>query len=206
MEANGGLENIAAFTSKFADNFLTDAERLAPYNDYLSLQLQELGFSADMTAEQYRDAVTAQGEFADISNESRIALIGHIEEMARVRYALGRAAQQDAIRAQVEQTSLQRERIERIAAKEEAVAMLNAVLGRRADAALATPDGIPGLGVRSASQPTRSAERMHTRQCAQQARAEAAARTWCCSVATAFRTSPWAWVRCSSATASKAPS
>ncbi|MBP9100578.1 MAG: tape measure protein [Nitrosomonas sp.] len=76
MEANGGLENIAAFTSKFADNFLTDAERLAPYNDYLSLQLQELGFSADMTAEQYRDAVTAQGEFADISNESRIALIG----------------------------------------------------------------------------------------------------------------------------------
>src|SRR5690606_19461896 len=63
----------------------------------------------------------------------RIALLRQIEEMAGVRYALGRAAQQDAIRAQVEQTSLQRERIERIAARQEAAAKLNAVQGRRSD-------------------------------------------------------------------------
>src|SRR3546814_9742612 len=71
--------------------------------------------------------------------------------MAGVRYALGRAAQQDAIRAQVEQTSLQRERIERLAAKQEAAATLNAVLGRRSDAPLATPDEAPRLVVHSAS-------------------------------------------------------
>ena len=83
--------------------------------------------------------------------DRRIVLLRQIEEIAGVRYALGRAAQQDAIRAQVEQTSLQRERIERLAAKQEAVATLNAVLGRRSDAPLATPDEAPGLFVRSAS-------------------------------------------------------
>src|SRR3546814_16150018 len=75
--------------------------------------------------------------------DRRIALLRQVEEMAGVRYALGRAAQQDAIRAQVEQTSLQRERIERLAAKQEAAATLNAVLGRRSDAPLATPDEAP---------------------------------------------------------------
>lgn len=83
--------------------------------------------------------------------ERRIALLRQVEEMAGVRYALGRAAQQDAIRAQVEQTSLQRERIARLAAKQEAAAMLNAVLGRRADAPLATPGEAPAIVVRSAS-------------------------------------------------------
>lgn len=82
--------------------------------------------------------------------DRRIALLRQIEEIAGVRYALGRAAQQDAIRAQVEQTTLQRERIERLAAKQEAAATLNAVLGRRSDAPLAAPDEAPHLAVRSA--------------------------------------------------------
>ncbi|WP_296247778.1 TolC family protein [uncultured Stenotrophomonas sp.] len=83
--------------------------------------------------------------------DRRIALLRQVEEMAGVRYALGRAAQQDAIRAQVEQTSLKRERIERLAAKQEAAATLNAVLGRRSDAPLVTPDEAPRLTVHSAS-------------------------------------------------------
>ncbi|MBH1659553.1 TolC family protein [Stenotrophomonas maltophilia] len=83
--------------------------------------------------------------------DRRIALLRQVEEMAGVRYALGRAAQQDAIRAQVEQTRLPRERIERRATKPAAAATLNAVLGRRADAPLATADEAPRLAVHSAS-------------------------------------------------------
>ncbi|MFZ7094742.1 TolC family protein [Luteimonas dalianensis] len=107
--------------------------------------------------------------------DRRIVLLRQIEEIAGVRYALGRAAQQDAIRAQVEQTSLQRERIERLAAKQEAVATLNAVLGRRSDAPLATPDEAPGLFVRSASlaEALNGAD-AHPAVRSQQARAEAA--------------------------------
>lgn len=50
-----------------------------------------------------------------------IELLGQVEEVARVRYSLGVAAQQDSIRAQVARTSMQRERIERLAVRREAV-------------------------------------------------------------------------------------
>lgn len=107
--------------------------------------------------------------------DRRIALLRQVEEMAGVRYALGRAAQQDAIRAQVEQTSLRRKRIERLAAKQEAAATLNAVLGRRSDAPLATPDEAPRLVVHSASLAAAlDGADAHPAVRAQQARAEAA--------------------------------
>ena len=76
-----------------------------------------------------------------------LALLGQIQDVAGVRYALGMAAQQDSIRAQVESTTMQRERIERLAARREAAAELNAALGRRADAPLAEPKLQPALPV-----------------------------------------------------------
>lgn len=79
-----------------------------------------------------------------------IALLEQVEEVAGVRYTLGLAAQQDSIRAQVERTAMQRERIERLAARREAAALLNVALGRRADAPLASPAEQPVLVVRDA--------------------------------------------------------
>ena len=80
-----------------------------------------------------------------------IGLLEQVEEMAGVRYALGMAPQQDAIRAQVERTTMQRERIQRQSDREEAIAMLNVALGRRADAALAGAVAPPYLPVASGS-------------------------------------------------------
>lgn len=80
-----------------------------------------------------------------------IGLVRQVEEIAGVRYALGMAAQQDSIRAQVEQTTLQQGRIERLAARNEATASLNALLGRRADAPLAEPIAAPTLAVADTS-------------------------------------------------------
>lgn len=68
-----------------------------------------------------------------------IALLEEIQDVAGVRYAVGMAAQQDSIRAQVERTAMQRDRIERLATRREAAAELNVALGRRADAPLAEP-------------------------------------------------------------------
>ena len=153
-----------------------DLARTAASQDAVAVGLDRLTTARDLLADA--EAAYARYWHADQSVavlDRRIVLIGQIEEMARVRYALGRAAQQDAIRAQVEQTSLQRERIERTAAKEEAVATLNAVLGRRADAPLTTPDGMPGLVVRSASlADALSGTDAHPAVRAQQARAESA--------------------------------
>jgi len=83
--------------------------------------------------------------------DRRLDLLRQVEEIAGVRYALGMAAQQDSIRAQVEQTVMQRERIQRLVEKQEASAVLNGVLGRPADAALAPPAEGPALAVRSGS-------------------------------------------------------
>ena len=83
--------------------------------------------------------------------DRRIALVAQIEEVAGVRYALGLAAQQDAIRAQVERTGMQRERIERIAIRREAISELNAALGRPAGAELAEPVGAPALDLDASS-------------------------------------------------------
>ena len=81
--------------------------------------------------------------------DRRIDLLQTIEEVARERYALGLAAQQDSIQAQVARTNMQRERIERLAVRREAAAMLNAVLGRPADAPLAEPSAEPALALPS---------------------------------------------------------
>ena len=81
--------------------------------------------------------------------DRRLDLLRQVEEMAGVRYALGMAAQQDSIRAQVEQTVMQRERIQRLAEKREAMAALNGLLGRPADAPLAPPAQRPVLAIRS---------------------------------------------------------
>ncbi len=76
-----------------------------------------------------------------------IGLLEQVEEIAGVRYALGMAVQQDSIRAQVERTSMQRQRIERQALRRVAVSTLNVLLGRRADAPLAEPELPPALAV-----------------------------------------------------------
>lgn len=79
--------------------------------------------------------------------DRQIELLGRMEEVARRRYALGVAAQQDSIRAQVARTGLQGERIARLAGRDETAAMLNAALARRADAPLAEPAAPPVLAL-----------------------------------------------------------
>lgn len=106
--------------------------------------------------------------------DRRIALLRQIEEVAGVRYALGLAPQQDAIRAQVEQTSMRRERIERLAAKREATAMLNGALGRPAAAPLASPEAAPVLPLPGEQPTPLPGKSDHPALLAQQARADAA--------------------------------
>lgn len=150
--------------------------RTAASQDAIAVGLDRITTARDLLSDA--EAAYARYWHADQAVavlDRRIALLRQVEEMAGVRYALGRAAQQDAIRAQVEQTSLQRERIERLATKQEAAATLNAVLGRRSDAPLATPGEAPRLAVHSAS----LAEALddadaHPAVRSQQARAEAA--------------------------------
>ncbi len=116
-----------------------EAESLRFERDATALELLAQAEQAYVRYWHGREAVTVIDRV--------IALLEQVQDVAGIRYAVGMAAQQDSIRAQVERTVMQRERIERLAQRRQAMATLNAVLGRRADAPLAEPDAAPVLTV-----------------------------------------------------------
>jgi len=67
-------------------------------------------------------------------------LIVRLERVAQVRYASGLAAQQDVIRAQVEQTNMRNELVALESESRQVSARLNAILSRPAAAPLAAPE------------------------------------------------------------------
>lgn len=72
-------------------------------------------------------------------------LTNHLAQLTQVRYAGGLALQQDAIRAQVEQTTLQTELVALESQARQADARLNTLLARPASAPLAVPESLPVL-------------------------------------------------------------
>ena len=83
-----------------------------------------------------------------------LVLLGRIEQVAQSRYAAGLATQQDAIRAQLEQSAMQSELIALDSEKHQLRARLNALLGRDRGAALAEPRQLrplPALGAADAA-------------------------------------------------------
>jgi outer membrane protein TolC len=74
-----------------------------------------------------------------------LALSSRLEQIAQARYAGGLVAQQDPIRAQIEQTALRGELIALEADKAQGRTRLNALLGRDAAAPLADPEALRAL-------------------------------------------------------------
>ena len=81
--------------------------------------------------------------------DGQLLLLRQLEDIAGVRYALGMAPQQDAIRAQVETSRVQGLRIAQEASGHESGMLLNLLLGRPAEAALLEPAAVPMLPVAS---------------------------------------------------------
>lgn len=79
-----------------------------------------------------------------------LVLLGRLEQVAQVRYAGGLAPQQDAIRAQVEQTALRAELIAMQGMRQQTEAKINGLLSRPSNAALAAPEQLRPLPAASA--------------------------------------------------------
>jgi len=97
--------------------------------------------------------------------------------VAQVRYAGGLAQQQDAIRAQVEQTMLQTELVMLQEQQRQTDARLNALLARPSDAPLAAPQSLPAMAPAAELDTRQLAQRVDTdnpQLQAEQARIEAA--------------------------------
>jgi outer membrane protein TolC len=98
-----------------------------------------------------------------------LALSSRLEQIAQARYAGGLVAQQDPIRAQIEQTALRSELIALDADKAQGRARLNALLGRDAAAPLADPDALRALPAGFADLTPTLADRVRARNPALQA-------------------------------------
>jgi outer membrane protein TolC len=77
-----------------------------------------------------------------------LGLTRQLEKIAQVRYAGGLAAQQDAIRAQVERSSLETEQVGLESERQQLTAFINAMLSRPGNAPLAEPDALRRLPAR----------------------------------------------------------
>jgi outer membrane protein TolC len=97
-----------------------------------------------------------------LSREIR-ELMTRLEAVARHRYGVGLAAQQDAIRAQVELSALDGELATLDAERHGQVARLNALIDRAPDAPMAEPDEPPALPEVDHARHLRLAERVKER-------------------------------------------
>lgn len=87
VDAAGGLDALNQKVAYFADNFLTDAQRLAPVQQKLNAELNRLGLSSNLTRDQFRDLVQSFGKVNGISEETLQALLNLAPAFVQVRTA-----------------------------------------------------------------------------------------------------------------------
>ncbi|MEQ1589327.1 MAG: TolC family protein [Gallionella sp.] len=111
---------------------------------------QAQGKTAATWAELAMQIKSAYAQYYYIAGNRKITrdlldLMVQMEKIAQVRYANGLAAQQDAIRAQVEQTTMKTELVMLDNTKRQIEARLNALLSRPMTEPLATPQGLRSI-------------------------------------------------------------
>lgn len=111
---------------------------------------QAHGQSAVTWAELSAQVKSAYAQYYYVAGSQKIArelfdLVAQVEKVARVRYANGLAAQQDTVRAQVEQTSIRTGLVALDDSRRQVEARLNALLSRPATMPLVAPQGLRGI-------------------------------------------------------------
>ena len=111
---------------------------------------QAQGRAAATWAELSAQIKSAYAQYYYVMGSQKITrdlldLVVQMENVAQVRYANGLAAQQDAVRAQVEQTAMKTGLVMLDSAKRQTEARLNALLSRPATLPLAAPQGLRNI-------------------------------------------------------------
>ncbi len=75
VDAAGGVDALSQKVSFFAQNFLTEAERLAPAQEKVTEELNRLGLSSTLTRDQFRDLVQSYGQVNGITEDTLQALL-----------------------------------------------------------------------------------------------------------------------------------
>lgn len=111
---------------------------------------QARGRTAATWAELSMQIKSAYAQYYEVAGSQKITrdlldLMAQMGEVARARYANGLAAQQDVVRAQVEQTVMKTELVALDNSKRQIEARLNALLSRPANMPLAAPQSLRNI-------------------------------------------------------------
>lgn len=96
VQLSGGLEAFTAQADYFAQNFMTEAERLAPTQKVVTEQLAALGYSGLQTTEQFKNAVMALARSGALATEAGAETYARLLELAPAFKAVADAAAQAA--------------------------------------------------------------------------------------------------------------
>ena len=84
IEMAGGIDQLASKAAGFADNFLTEAERLAPVQKYVAEQLSAMGLSALRSRESFKQYVLGLDLTSQAQREQYVALMDLQDAFAKV--------------------------------------------------------------------------------------------------------------------------
>jgi len=87
VEAAGGIDVLSQKVSFVAENFLTDAERLAPVSELLAKTLDEVGISSTITKDQFGDLIQSFGHVDGISESLLQTLLELAPSILAIRNA-----------------------------------------------------------------------------------------------------------------------
>jgi hypothetical protein len=88
----GGIDQLEEYASSFAENYLTEAERLAPVQKYVAEQLAGMGLAGVTTRDQFRDVVLGLDKTTEAGAEQFAALMALESAFAAVTPAMNEAA------------------------------------------------------------------------------------------------------------------
>ena len=97
VDQAGGTDALAQSVAFFSQNFLTEAEQLAPAIETVNTKMAELGLSGIKTKEQFRDIVKAQDLTTESGQKMFLQLMGIQEAFLAVAEASGAAAENQKI-------------------------------------------------------------------------------------------------------------
>jgi len=82
LTLTGGLDAFASQTAFFAQNFLTEAERLAPVQDQVTAKMAELGMASVDTIEEFAAAVQSLTKNGGLATEAGAAVYAELMKIA----------------------------------------------------------------------------------------------------------------------------
>lgn len=87
IDLAGGIDELAGMTSSFAENYLTEAERLAPVAKYVAEEMGALGLAGVTTREQFKSVVLGLELSTAAGREQYVAMMALESSFAKVRAA-----------------------------------------------------------------------------------------------------------------------